>query len=98
MNNYSKQPLTGEHRLPSRDTPTLALMCPVVLRGTLLDAKEMINDKTKSGKQKGAMLIHTEVNGDNPNEDLPVYLIVAKGSDPKDDWLSFKTTVILPPA
>lgn len=98
MNNYSKQPLTGEHRLPSRDVPAISLMCPVVLKGTLLDAKEMINDTTKSGKQKGSMLVHTEINGDDPNADLPVYLVVAHGSDPKDNWYSFKTNTILPPA
>lgn len=97
MNKYSSQPMTGDHRVPAQVVPSLALMCPVVRKETLLNAKEMINDTTKSGKQAGAMLVHTEINGEDTDQDLPVYIIVAKGSAPTDPWYTCKTNNIVTP-
>lgn len=97
MNVYERTHLTGDKVLHTINTPSTALMCPVVEKALMIPANEWTNDTTKSGKQKGAMYVHTEINGDDYNQDSAVYLIVAKGSAPKDSWATFKAVSIAVP-
>lgn len=89
-NSYSTQPLTGKSARKQVQPVSEALMLPVVFKGTVEKKGDVINDATKSGKQKGAMVCL----------DIHDTLVIAIAVDSKEDsnWLttSLVATAITP--
>lgn len=84
-NNYSTQPLTGKSARKQIQPVSEALMLPVVFEDTVEKKGDVINDATKSGKQKGAMVcLDTHDN-----------LVIAIAVDGKEDsnWLTANKAV-----
>ncbi|QZI84578.1 hypothetical protein UTI89UKE3_044 [Escherichia phage vB_EcoP-UTI89UKE3] len=61
-NDYSSQPLTGKSKRKQVQPVSEALMLPVISKEEASKKSNVINDATKSGKQKGAMVC-LEVDG-----------------------------------
>lgn len=55
-NSYSTQPLTGKSARKQIQPVSEALMLPVIFEDAVEKKGDVINDATKSGKQKGAMV------------------------------------------
>lgn len=81
-NNYSYQPLTGRYGRKQETPVSEALMLPVVTEESIKKKANVINDATKSGKQKAAMVCHHV--GDT------LEIAIATGSKEDADWLSVK--------
>lgn len=89
-NNYSDQPLTGRYDRKQETPVSEALMLPVVTEESITKKANVINDATKSGKQKGAMVCL----------DSSGALSIAIAIDGKEDsnWLSVKAGTSITPA
>lgn len=61
-NDYSSQPLTGKSKRKQVQPVSEELMLPVLKKEEVSKKSNVINDATKSGKQKGAMVC-LEVDG-----------------------------------
>lgn len=61
-NDYSSQPLTGKSKRKQVQPVSEELMLPVIKKEEASKKSNVINDATKSGKQKGAMVC-LEVDG-----------------------------------
>ena len=61
-NDYSSQPLTGKSKRKQVQPVSEELMLPVIPKEAASKKSNVINDATKSGKQKGAMVC-LEVDG-----------------------------------
>lgn len=61
-NEYSSQPLTGKSKRKQVQPVSEELMLPVIKKEEASKKSNVINDATKSGKQKGAMVC-LEVDG-----------------------------------
>lgn len=89
-NSYSTQPLTGKSARKQIQPVSEAMMLPVVFKDTVEKKGDVINDATKSGKQKGAMVCL----------DTHDTLVIAIAVDSKEDsnWLttSLVVTTITP--
>lgn len=55
-NDYSSQPLTGKSKRKQVQPVSEELMLPVIPKKEASKKSNVINDATKSGKQKGAMV------------------------------------------
>lgn len=55
-NDYSSQPLTGKSKRKQVQPVSEELMLPVIKKEEASKKSNTINDATKSGKQKGAMV------------------------------------------
>lgn len=55
-NDYSSQPLTGKSKRKQVQPVSEELMLPVIKKEEASKKSNAINDATKSGKQKGAMV------------------------------------------
>lgn len=89
-NSYSTQPLTGKSARKQIQPVSEALMLPVVFEGTVEKKGDVINDATKSGKQKGAMLCL------DTHDTLVI--AIAVGGKEDSNWLSVKTVTTITPA
>lgn len=89
-NDYSRQPLTGKSKRKQVQPVSEALMLPVISKEEASKKSNVINDATKSGKQKGAMVCL----------DTSGALSIAIAIDGKEDsnWLSVKTVTTITPA
>lgn len=89
-NSYSTQPLTGKSARKQIQPVSEAMMLPVVFEDTVEKKGDVINDATKSGKQKGAMVCL----------DTHDTLVIAIAVDGKEDsnWLTtlLSVTTITP--
>lgn len=54
-NNYSTQPVTGRSDRVMVQPQSTAIQAGIVLTTALADASDVVNDRTKSGKQKGGV-------------------------------------------
>lgn len=79
-NAYSNQPLTGRYYRKQITPTSEALMLPVVTGESIKKKANVINDATKSGKQKAAMVCHPV--GDT------LEIAIATGSKEDAAWLS----------
>ncbi|HBL6576720.1 hypothetical protein [Salmonella phage vB_SenAt-pSL2] len=89
-NSYSTQPLTGKSARKQVQPVSEALMLPVISKEEASKKSNVINDATKSGKQKGAMVCL----------DSSGALSVAIAVDGKEDsnWLSVTAGTSITPA
>lgn len=89
-NSYSSKPITGKSGRKQVQPVSEALMLPVVSKGEASKKSNVINDATKSGKQKGAMVCL----------DASGTLSIAIAIDGKEDsnWLSVKAGTSITPA
>lgn len=89
-NSYSTQPLTGKSARKQVQPVSEALMLPVVFEDTVEKKGDVINDATKSGKQKGAMVCL------DTHDTLVI--AIAVGSKEDSNWLttSLVATTITP--
>ena len=78
-NSYSTQPLTGKSARKQIQPVSEAMMLPVVFEDAVEKKGDVINDATKSGKQKGAMVAVEKA-------DQSLYIAIARGSEPTDKW------------
>lgn len=89
-NSYSTQPLTGKSARKQIQPVSEAMMLPVVFEDAVEKKGDVINDATKSGKQKGAMVCL----------DTHDTLVIAIAVDGKEDsnWLTtlLSVTTITP--
>lgn len=81
-NEYSNQPITGRYDRKQEPAISESLMLPVVTEEAVKKKDNVINDATKSGKQKGAMVCRP-VGG-------ALEIAIATGSNEDADWLSVK--------
>lgn len=81
-NDYSNQPLTGRYDRKQIAPTSEALMLPVVTEESITKKANVINDATKSGKQKAAMVCRP-VSG-------TLGIAIATGSKEDANWLSVK--------
>lgn len=79
-NSYSTQPLTGKSARKQIQPVSEALMLPVVFEDTVEKKGDVINDATKSGKQKGAMVCL------DTHDTLVI--AIAVGSKEDSNWLT----------
>lgn len=79
-NSYSTQPLTGKSARKQVQPVSEALMLPVVFEDTVEKKGDVINDATKSGKQKGAMVCL------DTHDTLVI--AIAVGSKEDSNWLT----------
>lgn len=54
-NNYFNQPVTGRSDRVMVQPQSTAIQAGIVLATALADESDVVNDRTKSGKQKGAV-------------------------------------------
>ncbi|URG17621.1 hypothetical protein GRN51_050 [Salmonella phage GRNsp51] len=89
-NSYSTQPLTGKSARKQVQPVSEALMLPVISKEEASKKSNVINDATKSGKQKGAMVCL----------DSSGSLSIAIAVDDKEDsnWLSVTAGTSITPA
>lgn len=90
-NSYSTQPLTGKSARKQVQPVSEALMLPVVFKDTVEKKGDVINDATKSGKQKGAMVCLEATGG-------ALKIAIAVDSKEDSNWLttSLVATAITP--
>ena len=89
-NSYSTQPLTGKSARKQIQPVSEAMMLPVVFEDTVEKKGDVINDATKSGKQKGAMVCL------DTHDTLVI--AIAVGSKEDSNWLTtlLSVTTITP--
>lgn len=89
-NGYSTRPLTGCYGRKQVPPVSEALMLPIVQEAASKDKTNVVNDATKSGKQKGAMVC-LDI------QDTPV-IAIAVDSKEDSNWLttSLVATAITP--
>ena len=89
-NSYSSKPITGKSSRKQLQPVSEALMLPVVSKEEASKKSNVINDATKSGKQKGAMVCL----------DTSGALSIAVAVDGKEDsnWLSVTAGATINPA
>lgn len=90
-NGYSTQPLTGCYGRKQVPPVSEVLMLPIVREAASKDKTNVVNDATKSGKQKGAMVCLEVTSG---------ALKIAIAVDGKEDseWKSIITEDSITPA
>ena len=87
-NTYDLMPLTGKTSRKQEKPISLALMVPVLPESEHIDERvDVVNDATKSGKQKGAMVL-----------DFQHTLYIATGGKPDSDWIKVSRNEIIVPA
>lgn len=79
-NSYSTQPLTGKSARKQIQPVSEALMLPVIFEDAVEKKGDVINDATKSGKQKGAMVCL------DTHDTLVI--AIAVGSKEDSNWLT----------
>lgn len=79
-NSYSTQPLTGKSARKQVQPVSEALMLPVIFEDAVEKKGDVINDATKSGKQKGAMVCL------DTHDTLVI--AIAVGSKEDSNWLT----------
>lgn len=87
-NSYSTQPLTGKSGRKQVQPVSEALMLPVISKEEASKKSNVINDATKSGKQKGAMVCL----------DKSGALSIAIDGKEGSNWLSVKAGTSITPA
>jgi len=89
-NDYSSQPLTGKSKRKQVQPVSEELMLPVIPKEEASKKSNVINDATKSGKQKGAMVCLEQLDG---------ALKIAIAVDGKEDskWELVTTEPIITP-
>lgn len=89
-NSYSSKPITGKSGRKQVQPVSEALMLPVISKDEASKKSNVINDATKSGKQKGAMVCL----------DSSGALSIAIAIDGKEDsnWLSVTAGTTITPA
>lgn len=87
-NTYDLMPLTGKTSRKQEKPISLALMVPVMPETEHIEERtDVVNDATKSGKQKGAMVLDFHHN-----------LYISTGSKPDSDWIKLTRNNIIVPA
>lgn len=87
-NTYDLMPLTGKTSRKQEKPISLALMVPVLPESEHIDERvDVVNDATKSGKQKGALVL-----------DFHHTLYIATGGKPDSDWIKVSRNEIIVPA
>jgi hypothetical protein len=87
-NTYDLMPLTGKMGRKQEQPISLALMVPVLPETEHISERvDVVNDATKSGKQKGAMVLDFHHN-----------LYISTGSKPDSDWIKVSRNNIIVPA
>lgn len=87
-NTYDLMPLTGKTSRKQEKPISLALMVPVMPESEHIEERvDVVNDATKSGKQKGALVL-----------DLHHNLYIATGGKPDSDWIKVSRNEIIVPA
>lgn len=81
-NAYSNRHLTGRYDRKQITPTSAALMLPVVTEESIKKKANVINDATKSGKQKAAMVCR--------HVGRTLEIAIATGSKEDADWLSVK--------
>ena len=89
-NSYSSKPITGKSSRKQVQPVSEALMLPVVLKSRATNKSNVINDATKSGKQKGAMVCFDK-------QDTLV-IAIAVGGKEDSAWLSVKVDTAFTPS
>ena len=87
-NTYDRMPLTGKMGRKQEKPISLALMVPVLPESEHIKKRvDVVNDATKSGKQKGAMVLDSHYN-----------LHIATGGKPDSNWIKLlrQDTFIVP--
>ena len=79
-NEYSNQPITGRYDRKQEPAISESLMLPVVTEEAVKKKDNVINDATKSGKQKGAMVCL------DTHDTLVI--AIAVGSKEDSNWLT----------
>lgn len=86
-NTYDLMPLTGKMGRKQEKPISLALMVPVLPESEHIEKRvDVVNDATKSGKQKGAMVLDSHHN-----------LRIATGGKPDSDWIKLRRDNIIVP-
>lgn len=86
-NTYYLMPLTGKISRKQEKPTSLALMVPVLPESEHVSERvDVVNDATKSGKQKGAMVL-----------DFHHKLYIATGSKPDSKWVQVTSNEIIVP-
>lgn len=84
---YDRMPLTGKTSRKQEKPISLALMVPVLPEMEHINERvDVVNDATKSGKQKGAMVL-----------DFHHKLYIATGSKPDSEWVQVRSNEIIVP-
>ncbi|MGL5456741.1 MAG: hypothetical protein ACRDB3_17870 [Citrobacter telavivensis] len=95
-NTYSQKGLTGKSTRKKVAHVVTHLLAPVLHNDRIEDAKDPINDSTKSGKQAGSLVIHESASSaDN------FKIAVAIGGKPTDPWFKLSAaniTIVTPTA
>ena len=87
-NAYYRMPITGKTGRKQEKPISLALMVPVLPETEhISELPDVINDATKSGKQRGAMAM-----------DFHHILYIATGSKPDSAWIKVSRNNIITPA
>lgn len=84
-NSYSSKPITGKSGRKQVQPVSEALMLPVISKEEASKKSNVINDATKSGKQKGAMVC-LDTSG-------ALSIAIAVGGKEDSNWLSVKTAL-----
>lgn len=90
-NGYSTQPLTGCYGRKQVPPVSEALMLPIVQEAASKDKTNVVNDATKSGKQKGAMVCLEATGG-------ALKIAIAVGGKEDSEWKSVITEGLITPA
>lgn len=86
-NTYDLMPLTGKMGRKQEKPISLALMVPVLPESEHIEERvDVVNDATRSGKQKGAMVLDFHHN-----------LHIATGGKPDSDWIKLRRDNIIVP-
>lgn len=87
-NTYDLMPLTGKTSRKQEKPISLALMVPVLPETEHIEERtDVVNDATKSGKQKGSLVL-----------DFHHTLYIATGGKPDSDWIKVSRNEIIVPA
>ncbi|UZN24222.1 hypothetical protein [Klebsiella phage pKP-M186-2.1] len=87
-NTYDLMPLTGKTSRKQEKPISLALMVPVMPESEHIEERvDVVNDATKSGKQKGALVLDFHHN-----------LYIATGGKPDSEWIKVSRNEIIVPA
>lgn len=87
-NTYDLMPLTGKTSRKQEKPISLAMMVPVMPESEHIEERvDVVNDATKSGKQKGALVLDFHHN-----------LYIATGGKPDSEWIKVSRNEIIVPA
>lgn len=87
-NTYDLMPLTGKTSRKQERPISLALMVPVMSESEHIEERvDVVNDATKSGKQKGALVLDFHHN-----------LYIATGGKPDSEWIKVSRNESIVPA